>query len=111
MERRKRFTAKQFLTSGQKHHLHQMFTVRRPRVACVAVASSRRIELSKDPILLKSSEAAARLGISTTTLFRYVKAGRIECICVEKNSVYFTVDALEEFVQRHRKRYCPRSVA
>ena len=63
----------------------------------------------KDPLLLKSSDAATRLGVSVTTLHRWVKAGRIECIRIEKNSVFFTPDALEEFIRRHRKHYRPRT--
>jgi excisionase family DNA binding protein len=61
--------------------------------------------------LLKSSEAATRLGISKSTLHRWVKAGKIECIQVERNAVYFTEAALAAFVERHRKLYAPRKVA
>jgi excisionase family DNA binding protein len=63
----------------------------------------------KDPLLMKSSEAAARLGVSLTTLHRWVRSGKIECIRIEKNSVFFTQDALEEFVHKHRKKYRPQS--
>jgi len=59
-------------------------------------------------ILLKSNEAADRLGISTTTLHRHVKAGKIECIKFSANSIYFTQQQLDEFVERHRKRYIPK---
>ncbi|MCB9368885.1 MAG: helix-turn-helix domain-containing protein [Calditrichaeota bacterium] len=62
---------------------------------------------SVSPVLLKSPEAAAILGISTTTLHRYVKAGKIECVRFAGNSVYFTQQQLDEFVDRHRKRYSP----
>ncbi|MBK8127351.1 MAG: helix-turn-helix domain-containing protein [bacterium] len=41
-------------------------------------------------LLLTSSEAAAKLGISKTTIHRLVKAGKLECIKLAKNSVYFT---------------------
>lgn len=62
-------------------------------------------------LLLKSTEAANRLGISTSTLHRWVKAGRIECVRIERNAVYFTPEALAAFVQRHRKEYRPRNLA
>jgi predicted site-specific integrase-resolvase len=57
--------------------------------------------------LAKSIDAATILGISTTTLHRYVKAGKIECVRFAKNSVYFTQQQLDEFIDRHRKRYTP----
>jgi excisionase family DNA binding protein len=62
-------------------------------------------------LLLKSFDAASRLGISTTTLHRWVRSGRIECVRVERNSIYFTPAALEAFVQKHRKQYQPRNLA
>ncbi|RPH94707.1 helix-turn-helix domain-containing protein [candidate division KSB1 bacterium] len=62
-------------------------------------------------LLLKSSDAAHRLGISKSTLHRWVKAGKIECIQIEHNSVYFTSEALAAFVEKHRKQYIPRNVA
>jgi len=62
-------------------------------------------------LLLKSSDAANRLGVSTSTLHRWVRSGRIECVQVERNSIYFTPAALESFVQKHRKQYHPRNLA
>jgi excisionase family DNA binding protein len=62
-------------------------------------------------MLLKSSDAAAQLGISKSTLHRWVKAGRIECIQIERNAIYFTQEALAAFVEKHRKLYQPRNVA
>jgi excisionase family DNA binding protein len=62
-------------------------------------------------MLLKSSEAAAQLGISKSTLHRWVKAGKIECIQIERNAIYFTPDALAAFVEKHRKHYQPRDLA
>jgi excisionase family DNA binding protein len=66
---------------------------------------------TNESLLLKSSEAATRLGVSTSTLHRWVKAGRIECVQIERNSVYFTPEALEAFIQKHRKQYQSRNVA
>ena len=62
-------------------------------------------------LLLKSYAAANRLGISKSTLHRWVKAGKIECVQIERNAVYFTPAALEAFVQKHRKQYNPRNLA
>lgn len=62
-------------------------------------------------LLLKSSEAATRLGVSKSTLHRWVRAGKLECIQIERNAVYFTQEALAAFVERHRKLYQPRNVA
>ena len=61
-------------------------------------------------VLLKSSEAAERLGISKTTIHRLVKAGKMECVQLAKNSVYFTDQQLDEFIERHKKRLAPRQI-
>ena len=58
-------------------------------------------------ILVRSSEAAAMLGISKTTIHRLVKAGKLECVQLAVNSIYFTQQQLDEFVDRHRKQYAP----
>jgi excisionase family DNA binding protein len=78
---------------------------------CGATINERTSMTDNQSLLLKSSEAANRLGISTSTLHRWVKAGRIECVRIERNSVYFTHQALEDFVRRHRKEYRPHNVA
>jgi excisionase family DNA binding protein len=59
------------------------------------------------PLLLKSSEASSRLGVSKATLHRWVRAGKIECIHIERNAIYFTQEALNAFIERHRKVYRP----
>ncbi len=58
-------------------------------------------------ILIRASEAAATLGISKTTIHRLVKAGKLECVQLAANSIYFTQQQLDEFVDRHRKQYTP----
>ena len=62
-------------------------------------------------LLMKSTEVAHKLGISKATLHRWVKAGKIECVRIETNSVYFTQDALDEFIQVNRKMYRPHIMA
>jgi excisionase family DNA binding protein len=64
-----------------------------------------------ESLLLKSTEAADRLGISRTTLHRLVKAGKLECVRFAVNSIYFTDQQLNEFIERHRKQYQPRKTA
>mgnify|MGYP001156503060 CR=1 FL=1 len=67
--------------------------------------------VQKQPMLMKSTEAAGILGVSKATLHRWTKAGKIECVQVEVNSIYFTQDALDDFIQRNRKNFSPRNVA
>lgn len=68
-----------------------------------AVGSDRKL-------LLSSREVADMLGFSRATLHRLVKAGKIECIRFAINSVYFTQQQVDEFIERHRKRYAPSSI-
>lgn len=65
----------------------------------------------RPPLLLKSTEAAMRLGISPSTLHRWVKAGKIDCIYIERNAIYFTPEALESFVRKNRRQYQPQNPA
>ena len=62
------------------------------------------------PLLLKASQVAIQLGVSKSTLHRWVKAGKIECVRVERNSVYFTREAIETFIDKHRKCYTASKV-
>jgi len=78
---------------------------------CGATINERLSMITNESLLLKSSDAAKQLGVSTSTLHRWVKAGRIECIQIERNSVYFTPEALEAFIQKYRKLYQPRNLA
>jgi excisionase family DNA binding protein len=78
---------------------------------CGATINERSYMRTNESLLLKSSDAAKQLGVSTSTLHRWVKAGRIECIQIERNSVYFTPEALDAFIQKHSKLYKPRNVA
>jgi excisionase family DNA binding protein len=71
-----------------------------------SIINERTSMTNNQSLLLRSSEAASRLGISKSTLHRWVKAGKIE-----RNSVYFTRQALEDFMRRHRKEYRPRNLA
>ncbi|MBK6766540.1 MAG: helix-turn-helix domain-containing protein [bacterium] len=63
---------------------------------------------TESKILFKTTEAAAMLGFSVTTLHRHVKAGRLDCVRFSKNSVCFTRQQLDEFIERHSKHYGPK---
>jgi excisionase family DNA binding protein len=55
--------------------------------------------------LLKSSEVAAALSVSRTTLSRWTKAGRLTCVRLGPNAVYYEPGAILDFLKRHRKKY------
>ncbi|MBZ0266036.1 helix-turn-helix domain-containing protein [bacterium] len=59
------------------------------------------------PLLRTSKETAEMLGISRSTLHRWVKAGKIPCIRIEQNSVYFTTDDIDKFIEESRTRFKP----
>jgi excisionase family DNA binding protein len=67
--------------------------------------------IQTESLLMKSTEAATRLGISKSTLRRWVTAGKIECVQIERSAVYVAPDALRDFVQKHRMQYQPRNQA
>lgn len=58
-------------------------------------------------LLIKSAEAAKRLGVSRATLHRWVKAGKIACIQIERNAIYFTEDDLMQFIAASKTKYSP----
>ncbi len=60
-----------------------------------------------ETILIRTTDAATQLGISKATLHRWVKAGKIECVYVERNSIYFTQEQIDDFIARQSKRYQP----
>jgi excisionase family DNA binding protein len=62
------------------------------------------------PLLIKSSAAAARLGISRATLHRWVKAGRIAFVQIEKNSIYFLEEDIELFIQKLKCQMKPATI-
>jgi len=63
-----------------------------------------------DSLLIKAADAARRLGVSRATLHRWVKAGRIACIKIERNSIYFTEEDLIQFIANSRSRLCPATI-
>lgn len=49
-------------------------------------------------------EVAKILRIHHNTLFRIVKAGKLECVKMGRNSMHFTYDQVCEFINNHRER-------
>lgn len=49
-------------------------------------------------------EVANILRIHPNTLFRIVKAGKLECVKMGRNSMHFTYDQVCEFINNHRER-------
>jgi excisionase family DNA binding protein len=56
-----------------------------------------------EPIGLRPAEAAARLGISVTTLYRLRIAGRIPFVKLD-GAVLFRVASLDQFLLEHEQR-------
>lgn len=74
------------------------------------ICGERLEQADSSPFLLKSTEVASHLRISKSMLHRWVRAGKIECIRIERNAIYFTPEALEAFIRKHRKQYPPRNM-
>jgi hypothetical protein len=71
-----------------------------------------RVEgVNTQSLLPKSTEAADRLCINRTILHSMVKSRKLECVRFAANSIYFTEQQLNEFIERHRKQYQPRKMA
>ncbi len=49
-------------------------------------------------------EVAKILGVHPNTVFRWVKSGKIECLRYSKNSIYFTFDQINDFINSHRMK-------
>jgi excisionase family DNA binding protein len=54
--------------------------------------------------LTKSAKEVAKiLSVHPNTLFRWVKAGKIECVRYSRNSLYFTYDQVESYINKNRE--------
>lgn len=54
--------------------------------------------------LTKSAKEVARiLSVHPNTVFRWIKAGKIECIRYGRKSVHFTYEQVVEFLNGNRK--------
>ncbi|MCB0258997.1 MAG: helix-turn-helix domain-containing protein [Calditrichaeota bacterium] len=49
-------------------------------------------------------EVAEILSVHPNTLFRWVKAGRIECVRFSRNSIHFTYQQIIEFINANKER-------
>jgi excisionase family DNA binding protein len=61
---------------------------------------------AEEPIGLRPAEAAARLGVSVTTLYRLRVAGRIPFVKLA-GAVIFRVASLDQFLRESEKRETP----
>lgn len=51
-----------------------------------------------------AKEVADILGVHPNTLLRWVKAGKIECVRSARNSMRFTYDQVERYINTHREQ-------
>ena len=55
--------------------------------------------------LTKPARSVAKiLGVHPNTLFRWVKAGKIECVRFSKNSIHFTYEQIIDFINDNKER-------
>lgn len=60
--------------------------------------------------LLPLQEAASQLSMCRQTLMVHVRAGRLKCVRVASNAVYFRPAQLEEFIDSHVEGFSPSRV-
>ncbi len=58
------------------------------------------MELDSNKLLYKSSEVAKMFGITTATLKKWVKTGKIDCI-TQNTHRYFTKEQIQEYIDRN----------
>lgn len=57
----------------------------------------------QEPSLLTLTEAAQLLGhVHRTTIMRWVKEGRLNCIRLSRKAILFEVAEIEKFIREHR---------
>jgi excisionase family DNA binding protein len=61
-----------------------------------------------EPLGLRSPEAAAKIGVSESTLYRLRMAGRIPFVKLD-GSVIYRVDSLEKFLRESERREVPHT--
>ncbi|TVM01615.1 MAG: hypothetical protein CV087_10635 [Candidatus Brocadia sp. WS118] len=55
-------------------------------------------------LTMPARKVAKILSVHPNTLFRWAKAGKIECVRYGRNSIHFTYDQILEFIDRHREQ-------
>jgi predicted site-specific integrase-resolvase len=61
-------------------------------------------------LIIPLREAAAMLSVCRQTLMEYVKNGYLPCIKMYKNSIYFRLSDLDDFIDSREVRYAPLNV-
>lgn len=61
-------------------------------------------------LIIPLKEAAAMLSICRQTLMEYVKKGYLPCIKMYKNSIYFRLSDLNEFINNREVSFTPVDV-
>ena len=72
---------------------------KRPRVHPVSNGAAD----GQEPSLLTLTEAAQMLGhVHRTTIMRWVKEGRLNCIRLSRKAILFEVTEIDRFIREHR---------
>lgn len=58
------------------------------------------MDLDSNKLLYKSSEVAKMFGITTATLKKWVKTGKIDCI-TQNTHRYFTKEQIQDYIDRN----------
>lgn len=58
------------------------------------------MDLDNNKLLYKSSEVAKMFGITTATLKKWVKTGKIDCI-TQNTHRYFTKEQIQEYIDKN----------
>jgi len=58
-------------------------------------------------LLIPLQEAAEQLSMCRQTVMRHVYEGDSDCIRFSPKAVFFTIDDLQQFIEKHRLHYDP----
>ena len=70
----------------------------------MAASSNFRYWPGTDVLAKPAKEVAGILGVHPNTIFRWVKAGQLECLRYSRKKVYFTYDQVQMFLEEKRER-------
>jgi len=61
-------------------------------------------------LLIPLKEAAAMLSMCRQTVMEYVKKGKLPCIRLAENAIYFRPIDIEKFIENHLVQYNPAQI-